>query len=265
MRLSQLLSATFIAGTILLTGCADKGRYSIKDDVAPEQPLAVDHIEDAQPKYEAPSRGGNKNYTLRGHHYNIEKEPEGFKERGVASWYGVKFHGHMTSNGETYDMYSMSAAHKTLPLPSYLKVTNLDNGKTVVVRVNDRGPFHSGRVVDLSYAAAYKLGVVQTGTANVEIEAITVEKVGNENRTIASATDGDVIQVAASQNFGRTQTLLNDLSKKLSVASFIDSEDNNHRVLLGPFSDEDLLQQTLEQVKKLGFNSAFIRKYSGAQ
>ncbi|HAH03554.1 MAG TPA: septal ring lytic transglycosylase RlpA, partial [Vibrio sp.] len=97
-----------------------------------------------------------------------------FTEKGKASWYGKKFHGHLTSNGEIYDMYSMSAAHKTLPIPSYVKVTNTDNNKTTIVRINDRGPFHEGRIIDLSYAAAYKLDVLRTGTANVEIEVITV-------------------------------------------------------------------------------------------
>lgn len=97
---------------------------------------------------------------------------KGYKERGTASWYGKKFHGYRTSNGEIYDMYSMSAAHKTLPLPTYAKVTNLKNGKSVIVKINDRGPFHEDRIIDLSYAAASKLGVLNKGTADVEVEAI---------------------------------------------------------------------------------------------
>jgi rare lipoprotein A len=265
MRTLPFVVIAFLASTMLLSGCANNSRYSIKNDVAPDKPLIVDHIEDAHPKYEALSRGGNKDYTLLGNHYNIVTKPDGFKERGLASWYGVKFHGHTTSSGETYDMYSMSAAHKTLPLPSYIKVTNLDNGKVAIVRVNDRGPFHSGRVVDLSYAAAYKLGIVDTGTATVEIETIIVNNAQQAKIINRNTTRNEVIQVAASQHLGKTKTLSNDLSKKLSVSSFIDSNKNNHRILLGPFDDEALLQQTLEQVKKLGFNSAFIRKYSDSQ
>jgi rare lipoprotein A len=159
-----------------LAGCSSSGRYSIKDDVGPRSPISVDSIEDAQPKYEPYSRGGNKDYQLRGGSYQIIKDIEGYKEKGYASWYGTKFHGHRTSNGEVYDMYSMSAAHKTLPIPSYLKITNLDNGKKIVVRVNDRGPFHDERIVDLSYAAAYKLGVLDNGTAPVQIESIVVNR-----------------------------------------------------------------------------------------
>jgi rare lipoprotein A len=100
------------------------------------------------------------------------QESTGYKERGISSWYGKKFHGRKTSNGETYNMYAMTAAHKTLPIPSYLQVINLDNGKSVVVRVNDRGPFHDNRIIDLSYAAASKLGFAQNGTGKVELRAL---------------------------------------------------------------------------------------------
>ena len=104
--------------------------------------------------------------------YTVLPNSKGYKERGVASWYGKKFHGYHTSNGEVYDMYGMSAAHKTLPLPTYVKVKNINNGKSVIVKVNDRGPFHDDRIIDLSYAAASKLGILATGTADVEIMAI---------------------------------------------------------------------------------------------
>jgi rare lipoprotein A len=99
----------------------------------------------------------------------------GYRQEGVASWYGTKFHGELTSNGERYDLYAMSAAHKTLPIPSYVRVTNLGNGREVIVRVNDRGPFHGDRIIDLSYAAALKLGYQQQGTARVRIEAISFD------------------------------------------------------------------------------------------
>lgn len=132
---------------------------------------------DAVPKAEAYTKGANpSSYVVRGKKYYVHKTHHGYKERGTASWYGKQFHGKKTANAEKYDMYTMTAAHKSLPLPSYVKVTNLENKKTVVVRVNDRGPFHSNRIIDLSYAAAKKLGMDHKGTAKVEVEAISVGK-----------------------------------------------------------------------------------------
>ncbi|OLQ88544.1 hypothetical protein BIY21_16325 [Vibrio ponticus] len=233
-------------------------RYELKNDVAPEKPMSVEHIEEITPQYEPYSRGGNRNYTVRGKSYQVIKDPKGFKEKGQASWYGKKFHGHLTSNGEVYDMYSMSAAHKQLPLPSYVKVTNTDNGKSTIVRVNDRGPFHPGRIIDLSYAAATKLDVIKTGTANVEIEVITPEKPSAETKQ--QDLPKFQIQVASSQHKDRVETLAQTLGQKLSVASFVNSDNDIHRVILGPFDDYTLTQKTLEQVKLLGYSSAFVRK-----
>ena len=249
---------------MILAGCSSSGdRYDIKDDVAPNAPISVEHIEDAHPQYEPYSRGGNKDYTLRGQKYQIVKNTDGFKEQGQASWYGKKFHGHLTSNGEIYDMYSMSAAHKTLPIPSYVKVTNLDNNKTAIVRVNDRGPFHAGRIIDLSYAAAYKLDVIKTGTANVAIEVIKVDK--PLTNVVKKSDPRYIIQVASSQNEERVRTLSQNLGQSLSVQSFIDSDNGSHRAVLGPFTDYTLTQETLERVKSLGYETAFIKKYQVAQ
>ncbi|KII80438.1 septal ring lytic transglycosylase RlpA family protein [Vibrio renipiscarius] len=233
-------------------------RYDIKEDLAPKEPMSVEHIDEIVPQYEPYSLGGTKNYTVRGQRYQIIKDPKGFKEKGQASWYGKKFHGHLTSIGEVYDMYSMSAAHKELPLPSYVKVTNTDNGKSTIVRVNDRGPFHPGRIIDLSYAAATKLDVIHTGTANVEIEVITPEKPQSEHQQ--KTLPKYQIQVASSPHKDRVETLAQDLSQKLSVPSFVGSDQEIHRVLLGPFDDYNLTQNALEQVKLLGYSSAFIRK-----
>jgi len=133
----------------------------------------VSHVPDAVPRVEPRSRGGNPaSYVVFGKRYHTLKTSSGFVERGVASWYGKKFHGRKTSNGEVYDMYAMTAAHKRLPIPTYLQVTNLENGRRVIVRVNDRGPFHDNRIVDLSYAAASRIGMLGKGTALVEIQAI---------------------------------------------------------------------------------------------
>jgi len=161
-----------------LTGCANQGpnagRYHLKKDRLPAQLKDVSRVSDATPRYEPYSAGGNSNYQIRGKAYHIIEDARDFTQTGLASWYGEKFHGHATANGEIYDMYAMTAAHKRLPLPSYLKVSNLDNGRQVIVRVNDRGPFHQGRIIDLSYAAAKKLDIVAKGTGRVSIEVITI-------------------------------------------------------------------------------------------
>lgn len=142
-------------------------------DSAPDEIVDVDSIPEPEVKDEPRSRAGNRNYAVLGKHYQIRDNADGYVEEGMASYYGKKFHGRLTSSQEVYDMYAFSAAHKSLPLPSYVRVTNLANGKSVVVRVNDRGPFHAGRVIDLSYAAATKLGFTKQGTAKVEVRALT--------------------------------------------------------------------------------------------
>ncbi len=163
---------------LLITACSSQtGRYQQKHDSSPVRKPTRVELHDPIPRIETPSRGGNRNYVVRGKSYKVISSAENFTETGTASWYGKKFHGHLTSNGEIYDMYAMSAAHKNLPLPTYVKVTNLANQKSVIVRVNDRGPFHQSRVIDLSYSAAYKLDMLKTGTAKVQIEAITAKNI----------------------------------------------------------------------------------------
>ncbi|MEO8959099.1 MAG: septal ring lytic transglycosylase RlpA family protein [Rudaea sp.] len=149
------------------------GRYAQSQDSTPTQIPDVSKIPEPVPKLEPRSRYGNKSpYTVLGKTYRVLPTCEDYDERGLASWYGNKFHGYTTSNLERYDMYAYSAANKTLPLPCYVRVTNLDNGRSVVVRVNDRGPFVSDRIIDLSYVAAIKLGVWPKGTAHVEVQGI---------------------------------------------------------------------------------------------
>lgn len=143
-------------------------------DSTPDYVPDVDLIPEPEVVAEPRSRVGNRaSYSVLGKHYRLLEKPEGYVEQGLASYYGSKFHGRRTSNLEVYDMNAFTAAHKTLPLPSFARVTNLENGKSVVVRVNDRGPFHDGRIVDLSYAAAVKIGITQRGTGRVEIQALT--------------------------------------------------------------------------------------------
>ena len=169
MRAEAILPIVVLS---LLPGCG-----LIKVERGDRGPAAgsvdVSGVGDAVPKDEPRSKYGNpESYEVFGKRYHVLDDARGYVERGIASWYGEKFHGRRTSNGETYDMYAMTAAHATLPIPSYVRVTNLANGRSVVVRVNDRGPFKSDRVIDLSYVAAYKLGFIQAGQARVEVEAI---------------------------------------------------------------------------------------------
>lgn len=142
-------------------------------DSGPQGDMDVSHIPDAIPRPETRTLAGNKNpYTVLGKTYHLLQNGDNYSEQGLASWYGEKFHGRNTSNGEVYDMYAMTAAHKTLLIPAYVRVTNLENNRQVVVRVNDRGPFHEGRIIDLSYTAATKLGFAKRGTARVQVDVI---------------------------------------------------------------------------------------------
>ena len=162
-------SIAFAAILVLLAGCAGQGNLIDGDEIPPE----IARIPDAVPKYEPLSKSGNPDsYVIRGQRFYVKRTRSGHVERGLASWYGQPFHGRKTSSGEIYNMHGMTAAHKTLPLPTYARVTNVENGRSIVVKINDRGPFHGSRIVDLSYTAAVKLGVFRKGTAMVEVRAI---------------------------------------------------------------------------------------------
>jgi rare lipoprotein A len=166
---ARAILLALVVSTGLLSGCGGAGRK----DGAPARRLDPDSIKDAVPRRDPITRAGNKNpYTVLGQTYRILPSSKGYRARGVASWYGTKFHGENTANGERYDIYEMTAAHCTLPIPTYVLVTNLENGRQCIVRVNDRGPFVSDRLIDLSYAAATKLGYLGKGTAPVEVVAI---------------------------------------------------------------------------------------------
>ena len=161
---------------VLLAACSStppRGGGYYKDDGPDANPPAnLASIPDAVPRAEPLHKYANRPYEVFGKKYVPLASVQPFSQRGTASWYGKKFHGQKTSSGETYDMYKMTAAHPTLPIPSYVRVTHVGNGKSVVVRVNDRGPFHGGRIIDLSYVAAYKLGYVGAGSAQVQVEAV---------------------------------------------------------------------------------------------
>lgn len=169
------------------TALPQSSRYRLDRDGGPgAPPVDVSQLPEPVPKIEPRSRYGNKSpYTVLGRTYTVLPSAKGYVERGIASWYGNKFHGYMTSSFEPYDMYKFTAAHKSLPLPSWARVTNLENGKSVVVRINDRGPFHDNRLIDLSYAAAVKIGVWPKGTGLVEVRALMPGEAEPEQRSTA--------------------------------------------------------------------------------
>ena len=158
------------------------GAYYKDDGPGDMPPSNVDSSGDAIPKIEPYSSSGNKPYTVLGKTYVPMTEEKPFSQRGNASWYGKKFHGQRTASGEIYDMYKMTAAHPTLPIPCYIRVKNVSNGREVIVKVNDRGPFHTSRILDLSYAAALKLGYINKGSAEVAIERILPSEIAKLNQ-----------------------------------------------------------------------------------
>jgi rare lipoprotein A len=184
-----------------------------RDGPEARPPAGLEQVPDAEPRVEAIRRAGpNKPYTVLGRRYVPITEDRPFTERGLASWYGRKFHGRRTANGEIYDMYAMTAAHPTLPLPSYVRVRNPANGREVVVRVNDRGPFHRGRIIDLSYTAALRLGVLK-GVAPVEVTRLTADDI----RTGAWRRGGTAQPAAATADPG-------EASAEASGALVVDQE-----------------------------------------
>lgn len=166
---------SILVGILNLVGCGTTShhRYAQQNDSAPNFHIDPSKVPDAVPKVEPLSKHGNpKSYRVLGHTYYLRSSPYGYDETGIASWYGMKFHNYKTSSGEMYDVAGMTAANKVLPIPCYAKVTNLKNGRQVIVKINDRGPFHENRIIDLSYVAAAKLGIWPKGTGLVRVQTI---------------------------------------------------------------------------------------------
>lgn len=257
-----LVAVTLI---LLLNACAPTGRYNQHRDSKPDAISANIDFKDVVPVYEPYREATLRPYTVLGKRYYPLQNSKGYSEEGIASWYGQKFHGHLTANGETYDMFKMSAAHKTLPLPSFVRVTNLANGRQAVVRVNDRGPFHDNRVIDLSYAAAMKLDVISTGTAKVKVDIIHVDKsgtltVGNQHpiAPINSAANKSLfIQVAAFQNKQKANELASGLSTLYQVPTLTPSDGKIYRLRLGPIKTEQHATELLNELKKDGYTNAY--------
>ncbi|MEI8594944.1 septal ring lytic transglycosylase RlpA family protein [Photobacterium sp. Hal280] len=248
--------------TLLMAGCSTthSDRYQIKDDRAPESSPTLDHIEDAQPRYEPKSLAGNKDYTLRGQAYTIVPAEQPFSEEGLASWYGKKFHGHKTSNGEIYDMYSMTAAHKTLPLPSYVRVTNTSNGKSAIVRVNDRGPFHEGRIIDLSMAAATKLDVVGHGTAPVKIELLQMPQPDSTAEWQSANPKWFFVQLAAFSDPNKAQLAAQKLKSEFNTQVDVKKAESAavYRLRLGPYLDSGEAEVQRNKARASQFPEAFV-------
>lgn len=242
---------------LLLSGCFWPSGFREPRDGAPTRHVDVSKIPDAVPKYEPVTRAGNKSpYTVLGGTYRVLPTALGYRARGIGSWYGTKFHGRKTSNGETYSMYAMTAAHKTLPIPSYARVNNLENDRSVIVRVNDRGPFYAGRIIDLSYAAAKKLGYSDKGTARVEVIAIAP---GNCQRNSVEAPQIDDTRADSRQTgsgpFLQAGAFTSEAAAR-GLASRVrlytedpvqvrksDSQPVLFKVLVGPFFDQQRLTQ----------------------
>jgi rare lipoprotein A len=247
---------------------ARPGGYYKDDGPGANPPENIDSIPDAVPRNEALNRFANRPYTVFGRDYVPATSLRPYKERGIASWYGRKFHDQKTSSGEIYDMYAMTAAHPTLPLPSYARVTNVANGKSVVVRVNDRGPFHPGRIIDLSYAAAWKIGIAQKGSGEVEVESIlpsgiqvaaaqplppvSAAPVQAPAAQVAQEASGYVVQLGAFSNNANAEAFVAHLTNQigeLGVEARVHEAGGMFRVEVGPYPSRDEASRTGERLR----------------
>ncbi len=223
---------------------------------APTAP-PVDAIGDAIPRAEPLSKRGNPAfYDVLGKRYHVMSSAAGYVERGVASWYGPGFHKESTSNGEPYDMYGMTAAHKTLPLPCYVRVTNLGNGKSIVVRVNDRGPFKEGRIIDLSHTAAAKLDMLRAGTALVEVRVITP----GDNAATPVLLQQSYVQAGAFTDNRNAERLAEQLRNQGYAQAFVHADMTAgrtlHRVRIGPINDAASFDRIVAELKQRGISDA---------
>jgi rare lipoprotein A len=291
----KLILLSFL--TVTLTACvssspstSNAGRYDMEYDSPVLEPIDINTIPEVVPQPVNRTMAGNKSpYEVNGLSYTVMDSEVGYQESGRASWYGRKFHGHLTSNGEIYDMFSFSAAHKSLPIPSFAKVTNLDNGKSVVVRVNDRGPFHEDRIIDLSYAAAAKLDYADVGTARVHVEALTPwlerveeseeptvilasnvddnaidqEEIAAERQRIEEDAGQEYLQLGAFSNLQSAENLLSSVMAITELPAFIRSDVNQstnnilHRVRLGPLNETIQLDHLIQSIIDAGLGMPF--------
>jgi rare lipoprotein A len=222
------------------TASTKPGGYYLDDGPEANPPGNLDAVPDAVPRDEPLHRFANRTYVVLGNSYTPTTERGTYLKEGVASWYGRRFHGRKTASGELYDMYAMTAAHPTLPIPSYARVTALDSGRSVVVRINDRGPFHSKRIVDLSYTAAHKLGLLGHGSGRVRVESL--DPAGSAAQQQAAVARGDVyLQVGAFARADNAHALRERLGSALGLGAArtrVVQSGSLHRVQLGPYADD---------------------------
>jgi rare lipoprotein A len=223
-----------------------KGGYYKDDGPHDNPPANLAQIPDAVPRAEPLHRYANRPYTVFGRDYVPLARLQPFRQRGLASWYGKRFHGQKTASGETYDMYAMTAAHPTLPIPSYVRVTHVGNGRSVVVRVNDRGPFHPGRIIDLSYVAASRLGYIQAGSAQVEVESLLAEhKSAAEEKSV-------YLQVGAFSSRENAESLRARVAQELAwlkEALHVLLAGNLWRLHVGPYGSAEDARPVAERIE----------------
>jgi len=260
------------------------GGYYQDDGPGENAPANLDDIPDAVPRAEPLHRFANNPYSVLGRDYVPLRDRQPYKERGIGSWYGRKFHGQKTSSGERYDMYGMTAAHPTLPIPSYVRVTNPANGRSVVVRVNDRGPFHAGRIIDLSYTAAWKLGYIGNGSSLVEVEtvepgtgtALAMAPVDEDPiarfanlpepapppAPLPAETRGTFVQLGAFGNPDNAEAFRAHVARELDWAGDTlrtQVAGSLHRVQLGPFASRSEADGVAEKIRAaLGVKPAIV-------
>lgn len=248
---------------LVLAGCV--GQLPGVSDGKPLYELSPEEVVEPFPRPESVLAAGNTSpYQVNGKTYRVMESAAGYREQGIASWYGRKFHGRTTSNGEIFNAYLATAAHRSLPIPGYVRVTNLDNGRSMVVRVNDRGPFHPDRIIDLSYASAVKLGFADQGTARVEVEAISVAGSRDLRRTapLLGGSGGHYryIQVGAFSEAASARAVGNRLRQQVhapvAVSEVMLGDDAFYRVRVGPVDDRRQLLAYQSQLLELGYKEA---------
>ena len=274
---SQYRQIALAGLTLILSGCIHHGAnyqpsitepiISEPSDGPPKEIRDVSQISDAIPQAESLARYGNHSpYEVLGKTYRVLDTASGYQEDGIGSWYGEKFAGRKTSSFEPYDPYAMTAAHKTLPLPTYVRVTNLENNKQVIVKVNDRGPFHGGRIIDLSYAAASKLDYMDKGTARVRVEVIETPILGTAVSEPAFAKPADnlkiYLQVAAYSKLSSAQQLVEKLLPTIDAPVAVNSDGEApsqiHRVRIGPFEDKASAIKISERIAAQNMGSPLV-------
>lgn len=264
----KLIKWLLIFNLLLLTACTTTHpRHTQQEDGPPKVNVDISKIPDAVPKLEGLSRYGNpSSYRALGKNYHVLPSSNGYKERGLASWYGTKFHHKRTSSGEAYNMFGMTAAHRTLPIPCYVRVTNLQNGKQVIVKVNDRGPFRHNRIIDLSYVAAKKLGIYGTGTGLVEVAALDSRQRHFSLPTLKISNKPNMyLQLGAFSQRSNAEKLAQRIKQLTPEPIRLDTNSQRgrtiYRVQIGPFPSIAMIDRVHAKIrgKGLGDSMTVIR------